>query len=73
MSTLRRDGFASMDAGDKPGPLTTRPITFQGDHLFVNLDAPQGRRDVPPRTVESCAAIRCQLIGLRIRCRDDVA
>lgn len=42
LATLRRDGFASMDAADKPGTLTTRPVRFRGSHLFVNLDAPQG-------------------------------
>lgn len=42
LATLRRDGFASMDAVGKPGTLTTRPVRFRGRHLFVNLDAPQG-------------------------------
>ena len=42
LATLRRDGFASMDAGAEPGSLTTRPICFQGSHLFVNLAAPDG-------------------------------
>ncbi len=35
LATLRRDGFASMDG---PGELTTRPVKFQGRHLFVNLN-----------------------------------
>jgi len=35
LATLRRDGFASMDG---EGSLTTRPVTFKGKHLFVNLD-----------------------------------
>ena len=39
---LRRDGFVSMDAGEKPGTLTTRPLTFNGKHLFLNVDCPQG-------------------------------
>ncbi len=43
---LRRDGFASMDAGPKRGTLTTRPLTFQGRHLFVNVDAPEGSLQV---------------------------
>jgi hypothetical protein len=38
LATLRRDGFASMDAPDEGGVLTTRPLTFKGKHLFVNLD-----------------------------------
>lgn len=33
---LRRDGFASMRAGDSEGRLTTRVVTFDGSHLFVN-------------------------------------
>ena len=40
---LRRDGFASMDAGATEGVLTTRPVRFGGKHLFVNLDADQGQ------------------------------
>ncbi|MES2307653.1 MAG: glycosyl hydrolase family 32 [Verrucomicrobiota bacterium] len=42
LAFLRRDGFASMDANEKSGTLTTRPITFRGKHLFVNLMAPKG-------------------------------
>jgi hypothetical protein len=42
LATLRRDGFASMEAAVPEGTLTTRPITFKGKHLFVNLEAPQG-------------------------------
>jgi hypothetical protein len=42
LATLRRDGFASLDAGIEGGALTTRPVTFSGKHLFVNLDAPDG-------------------------------
>ena len=37
LATLRRDGFASMDAGESPGTLTTRPVRFTGKHLFVNV------------------------------------
>ena len=39
---MRRDGFASMDAEDEFGVLTTRPVRFQGEYLFVNVDAPKG-------------------------------
>jgi hypothetical protein len=42
LAILRRDGFASMDAESAPGTLTTRPVTFQGRHPFVNVDAPGG-------------------------------
>jgi len=42
LAFLRRDGFASLDAGPQGGVLTTRPVTFNGRHLFVNVDAPDG-------------------------------
>ena len=42
IARLRRDGFASMNAGTAPGTLTTRPIMFSGKHLFVNVAATQG-------------------------------
>jgi hypothetical protein len=54
LATLRRDGFASMDhpvsaasvrrlePSPEPGILITRPVTFSGRHLFVNVDAPDG-------------------------------
>jgi hypothetical protein len=42
LAVLRRDGFASMGAGDKEGSLETRPVTFRGAHLFVNVAAKGG-------------------------------
>lgn len=42
LATLRRDGFASMDAVNEEGTLTTRPLTFKGRHLFLNADAAAG-------------------------------
>lgn len=42
LAFLRRDGFASMTAGTTPGTLTTRPVTFHGEHLFVNVNCPEG-------------------------------
>jgi hypothetical protein len=42
LATLRRDGFASMDAQAAGGTLTTRPVRFSGRHLFVNVDNPSG-------------------------------
>jgi hypothetical protein len=36
---LRRDGFASLNAGEKPGTVVTRPLVFEGSgRLFVNAD-----------------------------------
>jgi hypothetical protein len=63
---LRRDGFASMDAGTNEGALTTRPVTFKGKYLFVNVVAPAGALSVEvldqnnnviaPFTVANCVA-----------------
>ena len=68
LAILRRDGFASMDAGDREGTLTTRPVRFRGKHLFVNLDAADGELRVEaldekgnalePFTKETCLAVR---------------
>ena len=42
LAVLRRDGFASMDAPGNGGSLETRPVTFTGNHLFVNADLGEG-------------------------------
>lgn len=42
LATLRRDGFFSMDAGETNGTLTTRPVKFSGNRLFLNVKAPNG-------------------------------
>jgi hypothetical protein len=64
---LRRDGFASMNASTTPGTLTTRPVSFTGKHLFVNLDAPEGTlrveilddagRPIEPFTQDNCEPV----------------
>lgn len=42
LATLRRDGFASMDANQEAGYLTTHPLVFGGRRLFVNANASKG-------------------------------
>jgi len=42
LATLRRDGFASMDAIGRSGVLTTKPVKFTGSRLFVNVDSVAG-------------------------------
>jgi len=42
LAKLRRDGFASVNAGDEPGTVVTRPLTFQGRALYVNAEAGEG-------------------------------
>jgi len=79
LATLRRDGFVSMDhpasggierlkPAPAPGTLITRPLTFSGRHLFVNLDAPGGElrvaildregRVIPRFEENSCVPVR---------------
>lgn len=38
LAVLRRDGFVSLDAGDKPGVVTTKPFRWSGKALRVNAD-----------------------------------
>ncbi|QIF01437.1 sialidase family protein [Roseimicrobium sp. ORNL1] len=66
VATLRRDGFASMDAGDALGNLTTKKVAFNGRHLFVNTDAwalsadilDETGKPIPPFTRENCELVR---------------
>jgi hypothetical protein len=67
VALLRRDGFASMEANDSNGELLTRPVTFQGAHLFVNATAAKGELRaeildehgavIAPFTAENCAPV----------------
>jgi hypothetical protein len=67
LAKLRRDGFASMDAGQGEGTLTTRPLSFNGKHLFVNVECPEGalrvglldeeNRPIAPFTLENCVPV----------------
>jgi hypothetical protein len=76
LATLRRDGFASVDAGPDGGTLTTRPVRFRGKHLFVNLDAPGGElrvevlekgKAVGPFTREACQPARGDRTRLAVK------
>jgi hypothetical protein len=42
LATIRRDGFASMDADRTSGFLMTRPVRFSGKRLFVNVESTGG-------------------------------
>ena len=83
LATLRRDGFASMDAGSAGGTLTTRPLTFDGKCLYVNVDCPDGelRADVldeagvpiEPFTLSNCRAVSCDSTRAAIAWHDDLS
>jgi hypothetical protein len=67
LATLRRDGFASLEAGTGTGTLTTRPVSFRGKHLFVNAAAQAGHlrvealdrqgKAIEPFTMASCLPV----------------
>jgi len=42
LARLRRDGFASLDARNAGGNITTRPVLFSGRRLFANVAAANG-------------------------------
>lgn len=68
LATLRRDGFASMDADSQGGLLTTTPVTFSGKYPFVNVAAREGElrveildaegKAIPPFTLEDSKAVK---------------
>lgn len=42
LAALRRDGFISLDAGDKPGHIMTKTFTCPAGRLHVNADVDKG-------------------------------
>ncbi|NUM55602.1 MAG: hypothetical protein HUU46_18305 [Candidatus Hydrogenedentes bacterium] len=42
LATLRRDGWVSLDAGETPGTLLTKPFAYPGGSLHVNADTRNG-------------------------------
>jgi len=81
LAMLRRDGFASMDACAKTEALTTRPVTFKGKHLFVNVDCPEGELKVAvldedgdvigPFSLENCEPISSDKTLLQVNWQGD--
>jgi len=85
LAALRRDGFASMDAEEAVGTLTTRPVRFAGKHLFVNVDDSKGElrveilnpagQVVPRFTAENCVPVAADktLQSVRWRGAEDLS
>ena len=42
LAVLRRDGFFSLDAGDKEGVLLTKPLVWRGSSLWTNISTQEG-------------------------------
>ena len=80
LATLRRDGFASMDADANTRLLTTRPVRFSGKRLFVNVESmagelrvevlDAGNRVLPGRTAADCLPIRADNTLAEVRWRN---
>ncbi len=66
LAKLRRDGFVSLNAGEKPGILVTRPLTFEGKSLFINAEVAKDgyvkaeQRDMSGRPVEPFVLGACK-------------
>jgi len=73
---LRRDGFVSLDADSQGGTLTTRPVRFSGQHLFVNVACPRGAlkaevldengEPTEPFTLERCVPLATDSTRVRL-------
>ncbi|MHC4985077.1 MAG: hypothetical protein ACYTFO_02870, partial [Planctomycetota bacterium] len=83
LAILRRDGFASMDAGGAGGTLTTRPVTFSGKMLHVNVNCPDGELSaevldeagtpIEPFTLSNCKAVSCDSTCAAVVWNDDLS
>ena len=75
IAILRRDGFASLDAGPEGGELTTRPVVFRGNRLFVNVSNLHGELrvavlDQGGKPINGLAAGECLPIGVDSTCAE---
>jgi hypothetical protein len=80
---LRRDGFVSLDADSQGGTLTTRPVRFSGQYLFVNVDCPRGTlkaevldeegRPMEPFTLARCVPVATDSTRVRVSWRNVVS
>jgi hypothetical protein len=58
LATLRRDGWVSLDAGEQPGTLITKPFPLPKGKLHLNVDARGGRVQVA--LIDSAGKIAAQ-------------
>jgi hypothetical protein len=80
LAVLRRDGFASMEAGGEERMLFTRPLRFSGKFLFLNIESHKGSvhvavcsedgEPIPGYSREECLAITTDSTKLRVRWKD---
>jgi hypothetical protein len=80
LATLRRDGFASLDAGAAEGSVTTRLVSSRGKYLFVNVEAASGElraeildkddRVIAPFSCGGCEPVRTDRTLQPVRWKD---
>lgn len=80
VASLRRDGFASMDAGDEPRYLVTVPIDVTGARLMLNASAAAGEirvglldersRALDGYSAGECTALRADVLRGEVHWRD---
>ncbi len=80
LATLRKNGFVSLDAGPKPGTITTRVMRNVHGPLLVNADASDGTlcaelldaegKPIPGYTADVCLPIHSNDIIQTIRWRE---
>jgi hypothetical protein len=80
LAFLRRDGFASMNAGPEGGTLTTRPVRFGGKYLFVNVVNPSGNlrveitdeqgNSIVPFSLDNCIPLAADATRHAVRWKD---
>ncbi len=58
LAVLRRDGFVSLDAGDKPGSVTTQSFKLPSGELRLNADASRGF--VQAALLDTNGQVRCE-------------
>ncbi len=78
LATLRRDGFVSMDAGDKEETLTTRKLVLSKKFFFVNADVKENGflkveildsdgRIIQPFSKENCIPVLCNSTSIQVK------
>lgn len=76
LATLRKDGFASLDAGEQTGQVTTKPLADAAGAVRVNCNAAGGwvkaavldsaGKIIPGYGIDDCDAVRADGVDLAI-------
>lgn len=81
-ATSRLDGFVSMDAGNAPATLTTKPIRIRGNQLLLNIDVSgtgvasvaildASGNPIPGFSDADCEAIHADSINFPVKWKND--